>query len=364
MSEATAQTGFPEGSLSNPPEVDVALLKPLDLPKRPVEWKDVRLPIDILLLTMKDCEFFSCLSYLNPDYYKSFNRQVGMVFLGEMGDGEAKVKVAVILCHRGPNIVGQAPTSVVVFKALCALRPKAVICVGYCAGLKEKKVKFGDVIISSKLATYTPTKVTGGGITARGVQVLGSPLLSEILRSADHGWKAPLKNPNDLEVEVHKDGLLLIGPEVLISDKRRMEQIERYPDAIGVEMEGEGKISLHNIENCELDEDFTSLALHGLLLRVSILPRFLWGGEKKGPGNEVALSLELRYLEMPHTRMRSASNVCLVLQPHANATSQKMPDLGLNSYILITTGWNWDIISAQILCNLSEPLLISYCAKQ
>ena len=92
-----------------------------------------------------------------------------------------------------------------------------------------------------------------------------------------------------------------------------MELIKRYPGAIGVELADEGKISLNNIENCELYEDFTSLALHSLLLRISILPRSLWGGEKKGPGNEVALSLELRCLGMPHTRMRSASNVSLVL---------------------------------------------------
>jgi len=57
-------------------------------------------------------------------------------------------------------------------------------------------------------------------------------------------------------VEVHKDGLLLSSPEVVSSDKRRMELIKRYPDAIGVEMEGEGKISLSNIENCELYKGF------------------------------------------------------------------------------------------------------------
>ena len=81
------------------------------------------------------------------------------------------------------------------------------------------------------------------------VQVPASPRLSELLRSADHGWTAPLKNPNEFDVEVHKGGLLLSGPEVVSSDKRRKELIKRYPDAIGVEMEGEGNISLNNDEN-------------------------------------------------------------------------------------------------------------------
>ena len=310
MSGAAAQSGSSGASLSNPPEVDYVVLKPCDLPKDSVTWKVVDVWIDILLLTVKDCEFLSCLTYFNPGYYKTYEVDLGYVYLGEMGNGDVKLKVALIKCNVGSGV--PQGSTIVVPKAVRALHPKAVICVGYCAGLKEKKVKFGDVIISSKLATFAPTKVTGNGIIERGVQVPTSPLLSGILRYADYGWEAP-KNSEGLEVKVHKDGLLLSGPEVVSSDKRRMELIKRYPDAIGVEMEGEGKISLHNIENCELYKDFKSLALHSLLLRVSILPRSLLGGEIKGPGNEVALSLELLCLGMPHTRMRSTSNVSLVL---------------------------------------------------
>ena len=310
MSGAAAQSGSSGASLSNPPEVDFVVLKPRDLPKDSVTWEVVDVWIDILLLTVKDCEFLSCLSYFNPGYYKTYEVDLGYVYLGEMGNGDVKLKVALIKCNEGAA-VAQGST-IVVPKAVRALHPKAVICVGYCAGLKEKKVKFGDVIISSKLATYAPTKVTGGEVNELGVQVTVSSRLSRMLKRADDGWETP-KNSEDLKVDVHKVGLLLSGPEVVSSDKRRMELIKRYPDAIGVEMEGEGKISLHNIENCELYEDFTSLALHSLLLRVSIFPRSLWGGEKKDPGYEVALSLELRCLGMPHTRMRSASNVSLVL---------------------------------------------------
>ena len=239
MSGAAAQTGFSKGSLSNPPEVDVVLLKPRDLPRDSVTWQ-VDLRIDILLLTAKECEFLSCLRYLNPGYYKSYEVDLGYVYFGEMGNGDAKLKVAVMQCNMGS--VEADGSTIVVHKAVRALHPKAVICVGYCAGLKKEKVKFGDVIISSKLATYAPTKVTADKVIERGVRVPPGHLLSGILKSADHGWKAPLKNPNDLEVKVHKDGFLLSGPEVVSSYKRRMELIKRYPDAIGVEMEGEGKI--------------------------------------------------------------------------------------------------------------------------
>ena len=256
---------------SSPPEVYVSVSEPRDLPNRSVKWKDVHLPIDILLLTTKECEFLSCLFYVSG-YYRSYKPELGgLVYLGEMGNGDAKLKVAVIQCNMGSG-VPQGPT-IDLTKAVYALQPKAVICVGYCAGLKEKKVKFGDVIISSKLATYAPTKVTTDGIIERGgVPVPASLLLSGILKFADHGWKAPLKNPKELEVKVHKDGLLLSGAEVVSSDERRKELIERYPDAIGVEMEGGGKISLNNDENCDLHVEFpqstvTSLALHNLIPR-------------------------------------------------------------------------------------------------
>ncbi|XP_044174656.1 5'-methylthioadenosine/S-adenosylhomocysteine nucleosidase-like isoform X1 [Acropora millepora] len=237
MSGAAAQSDSSGASLSNPPEVDFVVLKAGDITSDSVPWELVDVWIDILLLTAKDCEFLSCLSYFNPGFYKTHEVELGFVYLGEMGNGDVKLKVALIMCNMGAGI--PQGSTIVVPKAVRALHPKAVISVGYCAGLKGNKVKFGDVIISSKLATYAPIKVTRDGIIERGVQVSISPRLSRILRHADEGWKAP-KNSEDLEVKVHKDGLLLSGPEVVSSDERRMELIKRYPDAIGVEMEGEG----------------------------------------------------------------------------------------------------------------------------
>ncbi|XP_067018133.1 5'-methylthioadenosine/S-adenosylhomocysteine nucleosidase-like isoform X2 [Acropora muricata] len=238
MFDASAQSGVSESSLSSPPEANHDVPEPRDLPEASKEWKDVHLPIDILLLTAQSCEFRSCLSYLNPGYYKSYAFEIGSwVYFGEMGDGNAKLKVAVIQCNGCGGVGGPA---IVVPKAVHALRPKAVICVGYCAGLKEKEVKFGDVIISSKLVTHAPKKVTGDGIIERGVRVPASPLLNGIVKFADNSWKAPLKKPKELGVKVCTGGLLLSGPEVVRSDKRRAELLGRYPDAIALEMEGEG----------------------------------------------------------------------------------------------------------------------------
>ena len=56
---ASAQTGN-----SSPPELNVKLPKLCDLPAFFNPWETVELPVDILLLTVEDCEFLSCFAYL------------------------------------------------------------------------------------------------------------------------------------------------------------------------------------------------------------------------------------------------------------------------------------------------------------
>ncbi|XP_068721359.1 death domain-containing ATP nucleosidase-like isoform X2 [Montipora capricornis] len=235
-----APDGAPEVIPSNPPKLDRIQLKPADLPKDLVPWENVELPIDIMLLTAKECEFYSCLQYcLNPGYFQSYDRAVGgFVYFGKIGDGETKLKIAVIQCNVGSTV--PSGSAVVVPDAVKLLRPKAVFCVGYCGGLNKEKVKLGDVVISAKLATYGPVKVNEDGVIERGVRVPSSTGLVNLTKYADHGWGAPLKNLGELEVKVHKDAFLLSGPEVVNSEKRRDELIQRYPDAIAIEMEGEG----------------------------------------------------------------------------------------------------------------------------
>ena len=259
---------------SSPPKTRDVPPEPCDLCLgTPPDWKDVELPIDILLLTAKQCEFLSCVKYLSG-LFKSYKSGLGHVYFGKIGNDDDNLKIAVLQCEKGSS--GPQGSGMVVSTGIRELKPKAVICVGYCAGLQGKKVKLGDVIISAKLATYAPIKVTEGGIVGDGYRVPASPRLSEIIKSADFGWKAPLENPKELDVKVHKDALLLSGPEVVSNDGRRAELLGRFPVAMGVEMEGEGKISLKNDENCELYVDFlqatvTPLPLHSLVPRVSVI---------------------------------------------------------------------------------------------
>ena len=140
-----------KGSLTVPPEVIIDQLKNQDLPKSVTHLDDCQLPIDILLLTVEDCEFLSCLSHLNPGFFKTIHDDLGFVYLGDMGEDERKLSIAVMNCYRGSASPGGS--MFVVLNAVNVLRPKAVFCVGSCRSLDYDKVKLGDIVMLEKLIT-------------------------------------------------------------------------------------------------------------------------------------------------------------------------------------------------------------------
>ena len=129
---------------------------------------------------------------------------------------------------------------VVVLNAAKVLRPKAVFCVGSCSGLDCNKVNLGDIVVLEKLVTYGPCKITEGGIEERGVKVPLKSGLSKVILRAGDGWKPPLKDPKALEVKIHR-GTFLSGPEEIDNCNRCKTLIERFPQAVAIEEEGEGE---------------------------------------------------------------------------------------------------------------------------
>ena len=204
------------------------------LPKTSKRLDREQLPIDILLLTVKDCEFLACLSFLTG-FSRMFQKGLGEVFIGNIGE----MKIAVMRCKMGA--AGPGSAAGVVKDAVQALTPKAVFCVGYCVGLQPVKVKLGDVVISEVLITYAPSKVTKDGIEERGDRVPLKPNLAKVILNAAAGWSAPLRDPAELEVAQVR-GALLSGPQVVDDSDLREALLNRFPGAIAIEMEGEGKV--------------------------------------------------------------------------------------------------------------------------
>ena len=241
MSE-TARTD--ESSSKNiygdPPKINVSLPEISELTQNFIRWKDVQLPIDILLLTVKDCEFLSCYYYI-VDPFRSYFKGLGHVYFGSIGDDQdVKLKVALMKCSEGSKVPGGTLT--VVKNAVTQLRPKAVFSVGHCSGMNQESTKLGDVVLSEKLTTYSYQKVTKDGKKFCGFTTPVSRDIAELIKCAGHGWNPPLENPKERKVEV-LCGEVLSGTEVMQAEWRREELVKSFPEAIAIETEGEGKIS-------------------------------------------------------------------------------------------------------------------------
>ncbi|XP_022804569.1 cingulin-like protein 1 [Stylophora pistillata] len=239
MMSETARTE--EGSSKNirgdPPKINIALPEKSEVTQNYKCWKDVQLPIDILLLTVEDCEFISCYYYI-VDPFTSYCYELGQVYFGSIGkDHDVKMKVALMICPGGFKAPGSSLT--VVKNAVTQLRPKAVFSVGHCSGMNQETTKLGDVVLSEKLTTYSYQRFTKDGTEFCGVTVPVSRDIDNIIRYVGYGWNPPLKYPKERKVEVHC-GEVLSGSELVQVEWRRNELVESFPGAIAIETEGEG----------------------------------------------------------------------------------------------------------------------------
>ncbi len=207
----------------DPPTLSIKLTELRDLPKTSKPSSDVQLPVDILLLTVEDCEFLACHYYLR-NAFRSYFQSFGYAYFGDMGDQQKPWKVALVRCSRGSSDPGGSQT--VAKNAVTQLRPKVTFSVGSCKGLSREKAKLGDVVISAKLTTDTyKTPV--------------SKDIGNLVRNAADGWEAPLENPQARDSIVHCDGEILSCPD-RVSDEQRCKL---HPGAMAVEMEGKGEIT-------------------------------------------------------------------------------------------------------------------------
>jgi len=232
MSRSTKKSAK-ELKKSNPPELNIVIPKLRDLPQ--ARSSSIELPIDILLLTVKDCEFLSCYAHLrNP--FKGFVSSLGTVYFGNVAnDQDSKMKIGLMRCDEGPG-----SSLITVKNAITALQPKAAISVGYCSGLKETETKLGDVVVAAKLTTYAPKIVLDGQEQSTGTRSLVGRGFLQLIRHVADGWEAPLTYPEAREVKVHSSCEILSGPEKISANRRRDELVQLYPQAMAVEMEGEG----------------------------------------------------------------------------------------------------------------------------
>ena len=222
----------------DPTQLSVKLPRMSDIKLQTKPWNYARLPVDILLLTVKDCEFSACYMHLNNPFRCWFD-DVGFVYLEDENEGqEEKLKVALLRCHEGSGVPGG---SIVTTKnAVSVLRPKAVILVGTCSSLCPEKTKLGDVVISAKLTTYGLKVVTNERELHNNIRTFASKRFLDLIKDAALGWEAPLKKSEDREVKIHSSGELLSVPEVINGESRCKQLTETFPQALAIDSESEG----------------------------------------------------------------------------------------------------------------------------
>ena len=233
--------------IRGPPELNKVLPSLADIntniiTKRP---KDADLPVDVLLLTVKNCEFLACYSELKNPYRCSFSG-LGDVYFSDVERSKEKVKVALLkICYE--NSAGPCGSLVSILHAATVLKPKAVISVGTCSSLHPEKYKLGDVVVSAKLATYATKVVINNREQSTGMRNYVSKRFLDVIKNCADGWQAPLKNLADAQqVQVYTAAEVLCRPEQVISGQRRDQRAETNPQAIAkiMENEGEGKLTV------------------------------------------------------------------------------------------------------------------------
>ena len=208
------------------PTLSIKLPKKRELPNTLEPWNDVQLPVDIILLTVEDCEFLACCAYLR-NLFKSYHSNIGYVYFGNMGkSGNVPLKVALMRCSEGSS--NPCGSLVTVKNAVVKLRPKAVFSVGCLEGLKPAvtKLQLGDVVVSSKLTTEAFKTPVGRHIM-------------QLVKHADDGWTPPLKDPEVHEVQVCCDREIISGTDPTSAKRQCMSDSAK---AVAFEKSGEGKI--------------------------------------------------------------------------------------------------------------------------
>ena len=211
----------------DPPQLNEPLPPMQDVETTTKRPDEAPVPVDFLLLTVKDCEFLACYKQLvNP--FRCWYDNIGFVYFENAGASN-KVKVALIRSNEGSS--GPGGALITIKNAVPVLRPKAVISVGTCSSLNPEKAKLGDVVVSAKLKELST-----------GMRSYVSRRFLYVIKHSADGFKAPLKIPRAHEPNVHCDGEFLSGPELVSAESRRKELAESNPQAIAFEREGEGEL--------------------------------------------------------------------------------------------------------------------------
>jgi nucleoside phosphorylase len=183
-------------------------------------------------LTANEFEFRAAYEIL-LDPTKRLVETLGPVYFGLVGN----IKVALIVTEMGAK--NRLASQYIAEKSISCLKPKTIICLGICFGLKKGKQKLGDLLISKEIQRYSQVRINpDGSKIPRSENRHVDGTLFTLFRDGKNGWTSPQKSVYPVKVQA---GIMLSGPELVDNEQRCNELKEWYKEALGGEMEGEGK---------------------------------------------------------------------------------------------------------------------------
>jgi nucleoside phosphorylase len=132
----------------------------------------------------------------------------------------------------GPNAASQA-----IADAIREVRPKIIFAVGIAFGISRSRMRLGDVLVAKHITDYEMQKLTPTTVEDRGQTLGGDVAMCERFQAYKRGWSYPREDGSAVDVFL---GQVLSGAKLVNSREFRDSLAERFPSALGGEMEGAG----------------------------------------------------------------------------------------------------------------------------
>lgn len=197
------------------------------------------------VLVATDVERMAILKKMRPPKGKRTVAQVffnqNTFYVGRLGVND------IVVCMVAMGSVGRDSSALVTAEFIDVWRLRAIVMAGIAFGKDPAKQNIGQVLISDRVISYEPQRVGEVENQNRGeVHSAGITMLNRFRNSA--GWS--FQNPVGKECGL-QFGPMLSGEKLVDNAEFKAQLFERYPSAIGGEMEGVGLASAATRKNCE-----------------------------------------------------------------------------------------------------------------
>ena len=193
--------------------------------------------IDVVIMTATGIEFGAILHLLTPyRRRKEILRYFGenSYYIGKCG----LYNTVVTKCRIGA--IGEGAATIATYEALNLWKPRVIIMVGIAFGKDATKQKIGDVLVASEIIFYEKERVGLNENVSRSPIPPSSRTLLDRFENA-HGWNFTYPDNSQRQPIV---GSILSGEKLIDNSDFKATLFERFPEAIGGEMEGHGLCSV------------------------------------------------------------------------------------------------------------------------